>query len=84
MVPDASTIAVLINPTNPDTEDEAKDIEQAARGLGLQILVVRASNADEINAAFETLLQKGARALIVGTDILLSSQRIQIAVRAAR
>ena len=40
MVPAASPIAILVNPTNPEAEDEAKDIQDTARSLGLQILVV--------------------------------------------
>ena len=40
MVPTASPIAILVNPTNPEAEDEAKDIQDTARSLGLQILVV--------------------------------------------
>ena len=51
MVPTASPIAILVNPTNPEAEDEAKDIQDAARSLGLQILVVSASKADDLNGA---------------------------------
>jgi putative ABC transport system substrate-binding protein len=70
--------------TNSDTEDEAKDIQEAARGLGLQILVVRAAGESDLDSAFATLAQQGARALIVGADTFFTSQRSQIAVRAAR
>ena len=51
MVPAASPIAILVNPTNPEAEDEAKDIQDTARSLGLQILVVRASKANDLNGA---------------------------------
>jgi putative tryptophan/tyrosine transport system substrate-binding protein len=84
MVPTASPIAVLVNPTNPDTEEEAKDIEEAARGLGVQILLVRAGTADDIDGAFATLVEQKARALIVGSDTFFTSQRGQISARAAR
>jgi putative tryptophan/tyrosine transport system substrate-binding protein len=84
MAPTASPIAVLVNPTNPDTEDEAKDIQEAARSLGLQIVIVRAGNQSDLEDAFAVLLQQGARALIVGADTFFTSQRSQIAVRAAR
>jgi putative ABC transport system substrate-binding protein len=84
MAPTASPIAVLVNPTNPDTEDEAKDIQEAARSLGLQIVIVRAGNESDLDDAFAALLQQGARALIVGADTFFTSQRSQIAVRAAR
>jgi len=69
MVPSASPIAILVNPTNPDTEDEAKDIQDAAQGLGVQVFVVRASKADDLESAFTTLAQHEARAVIVGGDV---------------
>jgi putative tryptophan/tyrosine transport system substrate-binding protein len=70
MVPSASPIAILVNPTNPDTEDEANDIQEAAQGLGVQVFVVRASKADDLDGAFTTLVQHQARAVIVGSDSL--------------
>ena len=84
MVPTASPIALLVNPTNPDTEEEAKDIQEAAPSLGLQIVIVRAGKESDLDDAFAALLQQGARALIVGADTFFTSQRNQIAVRAAR
>ena len=84
MVPSASPIAILVNPTNPDTEDEANDIQEAAQGLGVQVFVVRASNADDLDGAFTTLVQHQARAVIVGSDTFFTSQRSQISLLAAR
>ena len=84
MVPSASPIAILINPTNPDTEDEAKDIQDAAQGLGVQVFVVRASKADDLDSAFTTLAQHEARAVIVGGDTFFTSRRSQISLSAAR
>jgi putative ABC transport system substrate-binding protein len=68
MVPTASPIAVLVNPTNPDTEDEANDIQEAARDLGVKVFVVRAGKADDLDSAFAALVQQGGRALIIGSD----------------
>jgi putative tryptophan/tyrosine transport system substrate-binding protein len=84
MVPTASPIAILVNPTNPDAEDEAKDIQEAARGLGVQVLAVSASKADDLDSAFSTLVHQGARALIIGADAFFTGQRSQIAILAAR
>ena len=84
MVPSASPIAILVNPTNPDAEDEAKDIQEAARGIGVQVLVVSASKADDLDGAFSTLVHQGARALIIGADAFFTGQRSQIAILAAR
>ena len=84
MVPSASPIAILVNPTNPDAEDEAKDIQEAARGIGVQVLVVSASKADDLDGAFSTLVHQGARALNIGADAFFTGQRSQIAILAAR
>src|SRR5262245_61786197 len=84
LVPSASRIGVLVNPTIPNGEDEAKDIEKAARGVGVEILAVSASKADDLDGAFSTLLQQGARALIVGADTFFTRHRNQIAILAAR
>jgi putative ABC transport system substrate-binding protein len=84
MVPNASPIAILINPTNPDTEDEAKEIEEAARGLGVQVVVVKAGKPEDIEAAFAALVQQRARAVIIAGDTFFTSRRGQIAALAAR
>ena len=59
MVPSASPIAILVNPTNPDTEDEAKDIQDAAQGLGVQVFVVRASKADASARFIDPMFRTG-------------------------
>jgi putative tryptophan/tyrosine transport system substrate-binding protein len=84
MVPAATSIAVLVNPTNPDTADEAKDIEQAAQGVGVQVFVVVAGKTDDLEAAFATIAQRPANAVIIGSDTFFTSQRNQIALLAAR
>ena len=68
MVPSASPIAILINPTDSDTEDEAKDAQEAARSLGVRVFVVSADKADDLDGAFARLKQQGARALFVAGD----------------
>jgi putative ABC transport system substrate-binding protein len=84
MVPDASPIAILVNPTNPDTEDEAKDIQEAAQGLGIQTFIVGAGNTDDLDGGFTALAQRQARAVIVGGDAFFTSRRGQISLSAAR
>jgi putative tryptophan/tyrosine transport system substrate-binding protein len=84
MVPTASPIALLVNPTNPDSEDEATDILGTARDLGVEIVVERAGKAEDIDGAVATLVQQKARALIVGADTFYTGQRSQIAILAAR
>src|SRR5262249_53666558 len=65
LVPKAVRIAVLVNPANPATESAVQDIPDAARALGLQIQVLKASTRSEIEAAFATLVRDRAEALYV-------------------
>jgi putative ABC transport system substrate-binding protein len=84
LVPDATTIAMLINPNFPTAVAEARGVQDAARPLGIQIDVLNARTSGEIDAAFAMLLQQKIRALMVGTDPLLLGQRDQITGLAAR
>src|ERR1700730_12624865 len=84
MVQTAKNIALLVNPTSPDSEDEATDILGTARDLGVEIVVERAGKAEDIDGAVATLVQQKARALIVGADTFYTGQRSQIAILAAR
>jgi ABC-type uncharacterized transport system substrate-binding protein len=52
IVPQARTIAFLVNPINPVTEGDTEEMLRAARSVGQSIIVVRASNENEIDAAF--------------------------------
>jgi putative tryptophan/tyrosine transport system substrate-binding protein len=65
LAPAAATIAILLNPKNPDSEDEAKDVQEAARALGVQILVLHAGTENEIDAAFSKLVELRAGALML-------------------
>jgi putative ABC transport system substrate-binding protein len=84
LVPAATRVAVLVNPTFPDTEPTVRDVTAAARAIGLQIQVFNASNSREIDAAFATLVRERPDALFVGPDPFLSSRRMQLALLAAR
>jgi ABC-type uncharacterized transport system substrate-binding protein len=85
LLPKAARLGVLVNPTNVETTKSAmKDINAAAGALGLQIQVLNASNGDEIDAAFTTLVSDRADALLVGPDAFFVSRRVQIAILAAR
>ena len=79
MVPAATRVAVLVNPTNPlTTESTLRDVQSAARAMGLQIQVVNASASHEINAAFATFVRARSDALFVGVDIFLNNRRAQL------
>ena len=85
LVPKAVRIAVLVNPANPPVREATlHDIPEAARALGLQIEVLNASNGDEIDAAFTTLANDRADALLVSPDTFFVSRRVQIAILSAR
>jgi ABC-type uncharacterized transport system substrate-binding protein len=83
-VPANTVIANLVNPGFQDTELQLADVEAAARGLGLRMIVVRASSESEIDAAFADMARRGAGALLVATDPFLLSRRDQIVALAAR
>jgi ABC-type uncharacterized transport system substrate-binding protein len=85
VVPNATVIAALVNPTTPNlAESIAKDMQAAGRALGRQIHILNASTGDEIDAAFATLAQLRADALVIGGDPLFTSRRVHLAMLAAR
>jgi putative ABC transport system substrate-binding protein len=84
LVPKASTIGVLINPTGNTAAGQRKDLETAARTMGQELRIVTASNEHEIDAGFATLVQQQIDALVVGTDPFYNSRRDQIVSLAAR
>jgi len=84
LVPRAARVAVLVNPANPSTmETTLRDVEAAARSMGLQIQVLRASTSHEIDVAFATLARERSDTLFVSGDPFFTSRRVQLAVLAA-
>ena len=67
LVPKAPVIAVLHDPNGVDTEAELRDLEEAGRAIGRQILIAKAANEREFNGAFATVVQEGAGGLLVGS-----------------
>jgi ABC-type uncharacterized transport system substrate-binding protein len=85
LVPAATRVAVLVNPANAvNTEPTLRDLQSAARAMGLQIQVLEASTSREINAAFATFARERPDALFVGPDIFFLSRRLQLAHLATR
>jgi putative ABC transport system substrate-binding protein len=84
LLPAATTIGLLLNPTNAGAEIQSKDLQAAARTLGLQLRIVHASTAHDFDPAFATLSQARAGGLIIGTDGFLVSQSAQLAALAVR
>jgi putative tryptophan/tyrosine transport system substrate-binding protein len=86
LVPKAIRVAVLLNPANrPIAETTLRDVQEAARTMGLQIHVLNASSIGEVDAAFAVLAQERPDALFVAADPFLTSRavRVQIAILAA-
>ena len=85
LVPAATRVAVLVNPTNAaDTETTVRDVAAAALTIGFQIQVLNASTSREIEAAFASIGRERPDALFVGPDPFFDSRRVQLAVLAAR
>jgi putative tryptophan/tyrosine transport system substrate-binding protein len=84
VVPAASVVALLLNPTNPNSERQSRNIQAAARSLGLQLHVLHASTERDFDRAFATLVQLRAGALIIGADAFFINQSEQLGALALR
>jgi putative ABC transport system substrate-binding protein len=84
LLPAAGIIAVLINPTNANADRDAATVQDAARGIGVQILVTRAVAERDFETIFATLAREQAGALLVNSDVFFTSRRDQIVALAAR
>jgi putative ABC transport system substrate-binding protein len=84
LLPAAAMIGVMINPTNPAAESRSKDLQMAARTLERDIQIVHVSTESGLEAAFVTLTQQPAGALLVSTDSFFTSQRDRLVSLAAR
>ena len=84
LVPAAVRVAVLVNPANAQTETTLRDVEAAAAAVGLQIQIVKAGTAREIDAAFAVLARDRVDAVFVPPDPLFISRRVQLTHLASR
>src|SRR6266436_887495 len=84
LVPKASIIAVLRDPNGADVESQSRDLEEAARAIGRQILMVNAANEREFHAAFAKVVQAGAGGLLISSTVFFNSQRRQLVALATR
>jgi putative ABC transport system substrate-binding protein len=85
LVPTASIIGLLVNPTNPGlAETLSRDLQAAARTLGLQLHVLHASTDRDIDTIFATLVQTRAGGLVIGNDALFVNQIGQLAALTVR
>jgi len=85
LVPAAARVAVLVNPADATAMDTAiRDLEPAARAIGLKIMVFKATTGQEIHAAFAAMVRERSDALFLGSDPFFTSRRVQLATLAAR
>ncbi len=84
LAPKATLIAILVNPDNPASESYVREAQEAARSFGQQLHVLRARTDHDIDAAFATIVQLRAGALIDAPDFFFNIRREQIVELAAR
>jgi putative tryptophan/tyrosine transport system substrate-binding protein len=79
LVPTATVVAALINPTSPTAEALSRTLQAAARNLGLQLHILNASTEPEIDAAFASLVELRAGALVIAPDVFFTTRSKQLA-----
>jgi putative ABC transport system substrate-binding protein len=84
LAPNVTTMAVLVNPDYPDAGIQIKEVEEAARTLGLRLHILKARIESDFDAAFATIVQQRAGALLVASDPFLFSRRELLVALAAR
>jgi putative tryptophan/tyrosine transport system substrate-binding protein len=84
MVPKATTIAVLVNPSYSAAEHQLRDVQEAAVRLGVRPVVLRANSESELADAFAELLRQRAEALLVTASPFFYSRHVQLVVLATR
>ena len=82
LVPSATLTAVLLNATGPNFAAVSRDLQAAARKLGLPIHILHASSVAEVEAAFATMVELHADALVIGTDTFFNSESVLLAAQA--
>jgi len=84
LVPAARAIALLANPNDATTEGMIRDVQEAARAKGVRLQILKAGSESDIDAAFASLDQTHAGALIVGDDPFFASRHEQLVALASR
>jgi putative tryptophan/tyrosine transport system substrate-binding protein len=84
VVPTAGIVAVLVNPSNPNNEAQVRELEAAARTLGVQTHMLHASAERDFEALFATAVRLRLGALVIGGDLFLTGSSEQLAALTAR
>jgi putative tryptophan/tyrosine transport system substrate-binding protein len=84
IVPKAATICLLVNPSNPNTGDDSKEIQEAGRSVGIRIEIVNASSEHDLDEAFAKIRQLDADGVMVHIDALFNAQYKKLIALAAQ
>jgi putative ABC transport system substrate-binding protein len=84
LVPTATVVALLVNPTNPVADTLVRELDAAARIRGVELHIIHASTESDLDTVFETLPGLRAAALVIGSDPFFNSRSQQLAALAAR
>src|SRR4029453_15112390 len=84
LVPAATVMALLVNPSNPNAANQSRDLQAAARTLGLQLQILHASSDRDFNAVFAKLHELRAGGLVIGADAFFNTRSAQLAALALR
>jgi len=84
LVPNATIVALLTNPNNPESARQPAELQNAARAIGLQLILLTATTAGDIGTAFTAMVQNRVGALLVGADPFFTNRREQIIALAAQ
>jgi putative ABC transport system substrate-binding protein len=83
VAPKVTTIAMLVNRSNPNAEVERQDVQAAAQAMGQPLVILEANSPSDIDAAFATFVQRGAGAVLAGAGAFMNANRRRIAALAA-
>jgi len=78
LVPSATSIAVLVNPTRPGADAQSAQIHEAARAIGLPLHIIKATNENDLDSAFSSLAQLKVGGLVMTADALFTDRRDQV------
>jgi putative tryptophan/tyrosine transport system substrate-binding protein len=78
LVPNVTIVALLTNPNNPESARQPAELQNAARAIGLQLILLTATTASDIDTAFTAMVQNRVGALLVGSDPFFGNRREQI------
>jgi putative ABC transport system substrate-binding protein len=84
VIPNVITIGVLVNPTNPTAKVQLAEVQEAARSVGVKIVVLNATSEDDLSTAFVSLKEHRAGGLLITSDNFFSDQRNQLAALTVR